>query len=1523
MFNCSNCGHKIDDTRVPLPPFCPRCGEPTTEGTSPFDDDEQVSPLPPPPPMGAPLPPPPPMGDSLPPPPRSARGAPSKTLFGMPGLSFDDSSPPPSDDDGGLPFPSDSDSGMSFPTDDDGGMPFPSDSDGGMPFPADDDGDLPFPADDDDLAPPPPAPAAKPPATKPPPASMKPPSAPAAKPPPASMKPPSAPATKPPPASMKPPPAAIKPPPPAAKPPPSKPPPAPAPAAAKPPPAATPSLPPFPSAPPPRPPVPPAPIADPFSSGVLPAESGVMAGESGIMAAESGVRAGRSAILPSESGVFVDDDEDPFFSGDPEAMPELGSITSGDTTAFTGENPSARSGVRELELELQDGAALELGELGDLDLPPPRPAPEPLTRARPDFESPDFAGLDLPDSPGFDATYELESGSVGSPGAGHDDLDLPAPSRGHEQEFDLRPPVGFGADIDLPAPMSSPAPATRPPAGPPPAPPRPRPSAPASASSAPSRAPASPSASPATPPSTPAARGAASPPAPTRTPPARPPAAPAARPSSPPAFSSDIDGDIDLPAPADLGGGASLELDLPTAAHQPSSSIGLVDDDLSLDDLPMPASELPVARDLPAARDKLPEFIDDFPAPDDGLPTPDLDGFDALPTTLDDFPTPIDSLPTPVDSLPTPAHNLPRAAEILPRPVSDLELDLDDEPRARTAKPSGKPTPAATPTSTPATPTTTPTGTSKAGKPAAVRPDSAKPKRDIGRLVVYGLLGVVALGIGGGVLALQMGVFDPEEPVATTTGEEPSDGQTPTPSGEPVERPEGVLAKFDQDTPAAYVQAYELSEGDALGRAEAALLLHHRYGPDPARLQEATATLANYQDRPEPFVQRVVALALLANGRPEEALAKLGGDGPRTALYRAWALLDKGDADQARTAADAAVAARPNDQAAQLAVLLVRYRSHPVDGLAAMRQAAKAAPNHLALQEALMVSATEFGRLAEAAEIGLNLQPTSVSDGHKALLLRRRAQIMAAQGHTGEALRLLEQAITSDTTLIDARIDRIGLMLDNKDLAGARADLELLLRDHAKDPKVLKIGARIDLEAGRDEDARAQLGQIGESAAKDPEVQDLIGQAESILMKVPEARAAFAAARSLDPLFIPALQHEVDLLVRVEMLADAITLIDAHREVLTKTAGFGDQGRRALAALLHIRASVLRLQGETAQALTAIDEALANDQSSNDALLLRAQLLGTLGRRQDHEQALLDLHERTGGYPGLTEPLGAVLLRKGKLAELEQLIGSSLESVDATREILLTGAALRLAQERPADAEALAQRVLQRDPTDSRAHLLLGRALLGRGEYGLALDEIESAQTREGDPEVELWLGQALEYNANPTQARIHYTKALELDPQNLEAAALLGRLYAYDGAAAEAIKLLEPVVTATDAYPYAHLALGLAHKDMGKRELAIADFQKAQQLDPSLFEAFYQEGRIQNDQNKHSLAVKALQAGLDNAKQNATEAALIDTYRRLGESYLEIGKRGDAKTALEEYLKLAPTNAAGRREVERLLGGL
>ncbi|PRP90611.1 tetratricopeptide repeat protein [Enhygromyxa salina] len=1192
---------------------------------------------------------------------------------------------------------------------------------------------------------------------------------------------------------------------------------------------------------------------------MLPAESGVMSAQSGVL--------GQSGVLSRSGGLVDNKDDDPFFSGDPGAMPELGSITQGDASTFANENPAASSGIRDFEFEDDGGPGLELGDIDQTNVPQaPRPAEQ--ATQRPNFDSPDFAGLDLPATSSFDDDDTVAFGagpsddfdlpSAGSPGHGTsgpgsygpDDIDLPMATGATDLELDLPAPSGGGRpELDLPMP-SGPAPDGMGPG--------------------------------------PGGMGGPGP-------------------------------GVDLPAPdgeMNFDGELSLE-DLP----MPSDDLGMAADlPMPAADLPMPAADLPMpAADFAAPTDDFPAPADDFPAPADDFPSPEIDlddGFDSLPTPADMLPTPAEDLPAAVDMLPTPADVLPTPADILPAPVDDLGLDLDvDEPAPARPAP---PRPEAVSAPGPAT------------SPAPARPlagPRVTPKSNTKRYVIYGALAVVVLGVGGGALAMTMGLFDPDpDPgTATQTNDDGADEPAPPP-GEPAERAESVLAKFDEDTPASYVQAYERAKAnaDSIGQAEAALLIHHRYGPDPARLAEAGQLLAVLVGGEEPFVRRVIGLALLASGKTDEALAKLAGDDPRTSLYRAWALLEKGDSEGARVAAEAAGAARPNDQAAQLAALEARFLANPVDGIAAMRQAAEASPNHLALQEALMQAARESGRLGEASQVGQGIQPAAISDTHKAELLRLRAEIAIAQGRSGEAMRLLDQALASDPSLMAARIERIELWLTNKDFTSVWAELDVLLREHPTDPVVLKTAARADLEAGRDDDARARFAALGESAANDPEVKDLLGQAEALLMKIEAARAAFAAARALDPLYTPAVAHEVGLLVRTEQLDPALTLLDAHLEVMNE-AGAKDtpRGRRALATVARIRAEILRDKGELQLALTAAEEASASDPASNDALLLRAELLGLLDLQEAHEEALLDLHERTGGYPGLTEPLGKVLLRKGQLDELEKLIGPSLDSPEASREIILTGAALRLAQAKPDQAQALAQKILDRDPTDARAHLLLGRALLALGEHTRALDEIESAQTREGDAEVELWLGQALEYNGRADEARSHYTRSLALDPGKVEAAALLGRLYAYEGAAQKAIELLQPVVKQTDAYPYAYLALGLAHKDMGKRDLAISDFKKAQQLDSTLFEAFYQEGRIHNDQNKHSRAVKALQAGLDNAKDNATERALIDTYRRLGESYQQIGHRGDAKSAFQEYLKLAPASAAGRREVERLLRDL
>jgi superkiller protein 3 len=275
-----------------------------------------------------------------------------------------------------------------------------------------------------------------------------------------------------------------------------------------------------------------------------------------------------------------------------------------------------------------------------------------------------------------------------------------------------------------------------------------------------------------------------------------------------------------------------------------------------------------------------------------------------------------------------------------------------------------------------------------------------------------------------------------------------------------------------------------------------------------------------------------------------------------------------------------------------------------------------------------------------------------------------------------------------------------------------------------------------------------------------------------------------------------------------------------------------------------------------------------------------------------------------------------VLLRKGELDALEALIGSELGDELAALDILLTGAALRVRQAKHEEAIKLAERVLARSSESWEAHLVKGQALLLSGDAEAGLMEIEQAKPKEPSAEVEMWMGQAFEYNGKPKDAVARYKAALVIDPNLDEAAALYGRQLAYAGSAKEALTALQPVVERTDAFPFAWVAIGIARKDLGKVAEAIAAFEKAVELDPKQFEAMYWKGRLHHDRNEHAKAEDALAAAIEIAADGTPY--LDDAYRRLGNSRWDLGKMDAARTAYEKYLELAPPNAAGRAEVAR-----
>jgi tetratricopeptide (TPR) repeat protein len=965
-------------------------------------------------------------------------------------------------------------------------------------------------------------------------------------------------------------------------------------------------------------------------------------------------------------------------------------------------------------------------------------------------------------------------------------------------------------------------------------------------------------------------------------------------------------GDLDLPAPrADDDFGTPAAFDLPAPARGGGGGAGMGQ---ALDDLDLPA---------PA---------EDLPAPADILPAPAADlapsGFEGLQLDLDkvggEAPTPnpipgmeLDAASIPNTSVPDVGTGAESNANLVDAhdktPLPGALPDSPDETGSAPLQASGA----------------SPLGASRQlnsddvinhrASPAPKQIRTITPKR----LLIGG--GVILLLVGGVGGAYSMGLFESENPVV-----ERGQGTTKpeaAPSGPATERIAAVLGRFDEDTPQGYQQALSLmeSQGDNVAQAEAGLLLHYRYGPDPVLLGKARALLSGYDAETATHVTRVFGLLDLSEGKRDDAMAKLAGDDPRAALYRSWSALKEGKYPEALKDADKVLAARPESAAGALVRAIARSKVEE-GGIAILREAVAKHPDHpmyvMHLTEALL----ELGLVAEAAKAASFFESSAMPiPAFRASTLRLRAKVAETQGRSNEALNLLKQATEIDGNSLLTKVERIRVLIAMRDLGAARSESDIMLRDNPKLLEVQILSAEVAVALGEGDLALERIQSLGPQAAEIPQAKLAEARVYAMKADVEKAKEAFAKVRELDPLDGEATADEASSLARLGMLDEAHAVVDAQMQALSGQDG--NRAARSHAMLLRSKAELLDKSGKRELVRETLERAIEIDPGDNDSRLALARHHLMLGNRELAEQTFMALAERTGTYPGLTGPLGRIYLRRGDLEKLEALIGDRLSDESASDEVMLTGSMLRLEQGKAEEAMALVDQVLARNGANWEGHLARGRILFAQGEFDAALIELEQARPSEPDAVVELWLGRTKESLGDLKGATRNFKTATELEPGMVEARAYYARRLAYFGQAREAIATLEPVIQQSQEFPFAYAVMGRSYYDAGNRKRALDFLRKARRLDPKSFEAAYWEGRIEGDANHHSAAANALAKAVKVAPDSGSDAQ--DALRRLGRAYVALGKKSAARDAFQRYLEIAPPKASGRAEAQRLLRDL
>ena len=215
-----------------------------------------------------------------------------------------------------------------------------------------------------------------------------------------------------------------------------------------------------------------------------------------------------------------------------------------------------------------------------------------------------------------------------------------------------------------------------------------------------------------------------------------------------------------------------------------------------------------------------------------------------------------------------------------------------------------------------------------------------------------------------------------------------------------------------------------------------------------------------------------------------------------------------------------------------------------------------------------------------------------------------------------------------------------------------------------------------------------------------------------------------------------------------------------------------------------------------------------------------------------------------------------------------------------------------------------AKAIIAKNPRDTKAHYLLGKAYLADGRAELALMEFKTISkavfdSKAQEKEFRKLTAQLYERFQQHTEALAEYALLIKLDPQNAEYHYAIGQLFEQLNKTEQAIFHYRQVINLNSKHAAAHAALGLLlfrNKMMNeaKQEIAIA-----LKLEPDNTTALYYQGRLLRESKEYAQAL----ASFEKAARNADLRQKCFTERGL--CYLDANSLEKAAFEFDRALKL------------------
>jgi putative PEP-CTERM system TPR-repeat lipoprotein len=497
------------------------------------------------------------------------------------------------------------------------------------------------------------------------------------------------------------------------------------------------------------------------------------------------------------------------------------------------------------------------------------------------------------------------------------------------------------------------------------------------------------------------------------------------------------------------------------------------------------------------------------------------------------------------------------------------------------------------------------------------------------------------------------------------------------------------------------------------------------------------------------------------------------------------------------------------------------------------------------------------------ATAGLKDTDTAIREFEEAIRLDPQAAgvytglalLKASTGEREEAERIFKQAIATDPKSANARLALVQFYWSAERAEDAEKTLREAHQILPNDSQV-NVTMAVFLQASkRGKEAEPYLRTAAE-ADKDPRLKILLADYYIAQNRGDEAATLLEPIASDRQMGTLASTRLAGLAQAQGRQQDAIKLIDRALEQQPNNA-------RTLAA----KSDLLRQQNQLDEAATVADQAVSANPQSAEAQFAKGRVLRAKGSYEKAEAAFTEV------------------LRLNPRAAAAR--------VEIARLRIRSGAA---------DAVAVATDATKADPTSVDAKLTLARALLQRREFAKAqatLDELASTSPTVAAVHTQIGLLRAMRNDA--AGARAAFTRALELDPMQLEA---IGGLTAVDmstGRKQEALARVDTLVSNAPKNVNALIVGAQAHAAASNFARAEELARTAIEIDSSSPAPYSLLGRIYLAQKRLDAARAQFQKIADSQERPVGPLTVIGTIDMMQ------NKNADAQQTFERVIKIDP----------------